>query len=240
MKKPISKFFLEIASIVIGITISFLLEDSRQKQELKSLSDDLKLNLLNEVYEIEKYVENRENAYNGDKLILEILMNRNANLDSLLNQVTRKSKFINPIFGYRGFQPPTSFYKSLVNDGKIRYLESTELKKELDLMHSVNTYYIRENIKDEVIAERKIIDYFEKNYPKDYIASGNNSIKTEDFVKKIYERIQTDDQLKAMMFQKISSMKIKISFFNKYKNSLLKLKFILSSQTKKDTLLYDD
>ena len=233
-KQSITRYVLEVAAIVIGLTISFMLEDYRQKQELKILSDDLTKNLLNEIYEIEKYLQDREKAYLGDRLILKSLMIENINLDSVLNLNNIKSSYTVSIFGYRGFQPPTAFYKSLINDGKIRYLESTEIKKELDLMHSVNSYYIGENIKDEVIAERKIIDYFEKNYPKDYLDSGNDKIKTTDFVKRIYKRVQEDLEVQSMVYQKISAMNNKIVFFNRYKKSLEKLKAILNYQIKID------
>ena len=107
-KQSITRFVLEVAAIVIGLTISFMLEDYRQKQELKILSDDLTKNLLNEIYEIEKYLQDREKAYLGDRLILKSLMIENINLDSVLNLNTIKSSYTVSIFGYRGFSTSNS------------------------------------------------------------------------------------------------------------------------------------
>ncbi|MEK9613444.1 MAG: hypothetical protein VW080_05915 [Flavobacteriaceae bacterium] len=54
IKKLFIKYLFEFIVIVLEITLSFYLEDYRQKQELKSLSVDLKNNLLSEFMEIEK------------------------------------------------------------------------------------------------------------------------------------------------------------------------------------------
>ena len=128
------------------------------------------------------------------------------------------------IFGYRGFQPPNAFYKSLVNDGKIRYLESISLKKELDLMHNTNSYYILENIKLEIVAGKKLKDYFENNHPSIILDSFSDSINTCKYAYDLYSLIQGDDKIKAILVGKISQMEDKITFLKRYKESLVKIK----------------
>ena len=73
------------------------------------------------------------------------------------------------IFNYRGFSPPVSFYNSLVNDGKIRYLESSEIKTKLDQLHTSITYFIKANMEDEITVLNKIVTHFQNNYPSIYI-----------------------------------------------------------------------
>ena len=46
----------------MGISISFFIEDIRQKNELKHLTKDLQKNLLSEIYQIENYLKIRLEA----------------------------------------------------------------------------------------------------------------------------------------------------------------------------------
>ena len=67
----INIYVREISVIVIGIAIALLGEDLMQQNEREKISTELKVNLLEEVNEIEKYIINRENmCLLNDKLIL--------------------------------------------------------------------------------------------------------------------------------------------------------------------------
>ena len=127
------------------------------------------------------------------------------------------------LFNYRGFKPPVAFYNSLVNDGKIRYLESSSIKEELDKMHNVHYYYINENIKDEAVAQRKMIDFFQNNYPELLIESIETN-PNADYVKRIYSKVRGDIVLRSILFQKSLAIAEKVRGFNSYKESLQKLK----------------
>lgn len=219
-KKLVFSYVREISVIVFGIAIALLGDDLMQQYEREKISTELKMNLLEEVNEIEKYIVNRENVFIKDKLILTTLINKKTDLDSLMNVKSDKSIYDMSIFGYRGFNPPKSFYNSLVNDGKIRYLESISLNKELDLMHNVNSYYILENIKLEIVAAQKLKDYFETNQPKIILNSFDNNVSANKYVCDLYLLIQENDIIKAILYGKISQMEDKIVFLKRYKESL--------------------
>ena len=231
-KKLVFSYFREISVIVFGIAIALLGDDLMQQYEREKISTELKMNLLEEVNEIEKYIVNRENVFIKDKLILTTLINKKTDLDSLMNVKSDKSIYDMSIFGYRGFNPPKSFYNSLVNDGKIRYLESISLNKELDLMHNVNSYYLLENIKLEIVAAQKLKNYFEKNQPKIILNSFNNNVSANKYVCDLYLSIQGNDIIKAILFGKISQMEDKIVFLKRYKESLNKVKRYLDTSLK--------
>ena len=118
----------------------------------------------------------------------------------------------------------------MVNDGKIRYLESTELKKTLDVMHNVHFYFIDSNVNDEAIAQRKVMDYFQIKYPKIFVESESIEENIE-YVKRIEKIVSSDNVLKAILYQKALAMEFKIVGFDRYKKSLTKLKNILLTQT---------
>ena len=231
MRKYIIKYTSEFFVIVLGISVSFLLEDARQKRELKYLSQDLVVNLLNEVSEIESYLKEREVAFKGDKKLIDILRGEyKYKLDSLIKTEKRPVLYGAALFNYRGFKPPVAFYNSMVNDGKIRYLESTELKKTLDVMHNVHFYFIDSNVNDEAIAQRKVMDYFQIKYPKIFVESESIEENIE-YVKRIEKIVSSDNVLKAILYQKALAMEFKIVGFDRYKKSLTKLKNILLTQT---------
>jgi hypothetical protein len=231
-KKLVFSYVREISVIVFGIAIALLGDDLMQQYEREKISTELKMNLLEEVNEIEKYIVNRENVFIKDKLILTTLINKKTDLDSLMNVKSDKSIYDMSIFGYRGFNPPKSFYNSLVNDGKIRYLESISLNKELDLMHNVNSYYILENIKLEIVAAQKLKDYFETNQPKIILNSFDNNVSANKYVCDLYLLIQENDMIKAILSGKISQMEDKIIFLKRYKESLNIIKGYLDTSLK--------
>jgi len=231
-KKLVFSYVREISVIVFGIAIALLGDDLMQQYEREKISTELKMNLLEEVNEIEKYIVNRENVFIKDKLILTTLINKKTDLDSLMNVKSDKSIYDMSIFGYRGFNPPKSFYNSLVNDGKIRYLESISLNKELDLMHNVNSYYVLENIKLEIVAAQKLKDYFETNQPKIILNSFDNNVCANKYVCDLYLLIQGNDMIKAILSGKISQMEDKIVFLKRYKESLNKIKGYLDTSFK--------
>ena len=228
----ISSYVREISVIVIGIAIALLGDDLMQQYEREKISTELRVNLLEEVGEIEKYVSNRETVFKNDIQILDALVNNNIDFDSLVESKSNKSIYNMSIFGYRGFQTPNAFYKSLVNDGKIRYLESVGLKKELDLMHNINSYYIIENTKLEIVAGKKLKDYFEVNYPKNILDGYDEGVSINKYVYDLYTLIQTDDRMKAILLGKISQMEDKIIFLHRYKESLVKIKGCLTRSFK--------
>ena len=223
MKKYLIKYSLEFLVIVMGISVSFYLEEIRVANELKTLSVDLKQNLLDEISEIESYMNERELAFKGDQTVLNSLQDLKISYDSLLKISDIPSKYNVSLFNYRGFKPPVAFYNSLVNDGKIRYLESSSIKEELDKMHNVHYYYINENIKDEAVAQRKMIDYFQNNYPELLIESIETN-SNADYVNEIYSKVRADIVLRSILFQKNLAITQKVVGFNRYKESLDKLK----------------
>ncbi|MEK9612391.1 MAG: hypothetical protein VW080_00515, partial [Flavobacteriaceae bacterium] len=122
----------------------------------------------------------------------------------------KKSKqSFNKIFNYRGFMPPVAFYNSLVNDGKIRYLESSVIKQELDLMHNVYFSYINANVKDEAVAQRKAMDYFQIHYPKLFIGSKNFK-SDKAYISQVKKTIDDDLTPRAILKQNSLAISQKI------------------------------
>jgi len=231
LKSLFLKNILEFIVIVLGITFSFYLDDTRKSEDLKTLSTDLKQNLLDEIYEIEEYMIEREEVFMGDGTLLVALNDKSVTYDSLYSLEKLPVMYGVALFNYRGFKPPVAFYNSLVNDGKIRYLESSLLKVELDKMHNTNYSYIDTNVGDETVAQRKVMDYFQTNYPELFIQSNDNN-ENKDYSISIKRAIDNDITLRAILYQKILAIQQKVVGFYRYKTSLEIIKNILIEDLK--------
>ncbi|MAW50259.1 MAG: hypothetical protein CMC41_03850 [Flavobacteriaceae bacterium] len=246
LKKYFIKYTFEIIVIVMGISISFFIEDIRQKNELKHLTKDLRNNLLSEIYQIENYLKIRLEGFDNDLKIVNFLKINDKNSRNFFNSENEKNiNIAAAIFNYRGFSPPVSFYNSLVNDGKIRYLESSEIKTRLDELHTSITYFIKANMEDEITVLNKIVSHFQNNYPRIYIEiiqtistnSYNNSgfisnTQKLKFLKKIKLISSTDQKFKSLLYEKGLAMNAKLDGLKIYIDNINFIKNILQKKQK--------
>ena len=246
LKKYFLKYTFEIIVIVMGISISFFIEDIRQKNELKHLTKDLRNNLLSEIYQIENYLKIRLEGFDNDLKIVNFLKINDKNSRNFFNSENEKNiNIAAAIFNYRGFSPPVSFYNSLVNDGKIRYLESSEIKTRLDELHTSITYFIKANMEDEITVLNKIVSHFQNNYPRIYIEiiqtistnSYNNSgfisnTQKLKFLKKIKLISSTDQKFKSLLYEKGLAMNAKLDGLKIYIDNINFIKNILQKKQK--------
>jgi len=246
LKRYFVKYTFEIIVIVMGISISFFIEDIRQKNELKNLTKDLQNNLLSEIYQIENYLKTRLEGFDNDLKIVDFL--KTTDKDTRFFFDSEKENSLNiaaAIFNYRGFSPPVSFYNSLVNDGKIRYLESSEIKTRLDELHTSITYFIKANMEDEITVLNKIVSHFQNNYPRIYIEiiqtistnSYNNSgfisnTQKLKFLKKIKLISSTDQKFKSLLYEKGLAMNAKLDGLKIYIDNINFIKNILQKKQK--------
>ena len=147
----------------------------------------------------------------------------------LLNRVTVT------LFNYRGFSPPNSVYNSLVSDGNLGLIESSKIKEELSKMHIQHFYHIKSNVEDENIAKKKIVDYFQLNYPK-FFLDGQFSEKSENYNIELKKIINTELTLQSFIHEKRVAMILKNGGLKRYNNSLIKIKKLLSDNLLKSKL----
>ena len=176
-KKHLVKYSLEFLVIVLGVSVSFYFSELSKAADLKDSSINVKQSLLNEITEIEEYVKERENAFFSDTQTILTLQNKEIKVDSLI--VLKRVAVT--LFNYRGFSPPNSVYNSLVSDGNLGLIQSSEIKEELSKMHNQHFYHIKSNIDDENIAKKKIVNYFQLNYPK-FFLEGQFSEKSANYI----------------------------------------------------------
>ena len=102
-------------------------------------------------------------------------------------------------------------------------------------MHNVHYSYVKSNVEDEAIAQRKIMDYFQEKYPKIFMESGS-TIPNKNYVIRIKRIIDSDLTLRAILYQKIIAIEQKVVGFDRYNKSLKKLKEILQKDEELKTI----
>ena len=135
-KLGFKKFIFETLVIVIGISVSFWLNNMQEnsntaKKEVETLKA-IKLNII----EIESYFSNRRITLDDENDFMNYLSVHwgSLNLDSIVD-VLQKGRHIksfhNLFLDYREFHPPISEISSIINDGSIALISNNEIKIEL-------------------------------------------------------------------------------------------------------------
>lgn len=152
--KRLGKYLIEIVIIIIGITLSFALNEWNQKQSdnedyyeyLESLRQDIKIDSLQMVNDYRSYF----NISKGAELILRYDDKYRA--DSLISFALAVENLTNFI----EFLPNNNTFQMLSSTGGFRVFENKELVKEIIQLYKYDYEFIR-MMGDEALAERRLL-----------------------------------------------------------------------------------
>ena len=126
-KKYIIKYSFEFVVIVLGISVSFWLNelsiDNQNEVERVKVLNSLKM----EIQEIRNYTDEREKTWQTDLNLLNLLLDPkdlNSTSDSILKITTSKSRIETFLVIYRVFEPPMNRYYSIINSGDLKFVKS--------------------------------------------------------------------------------------------------------------------
>ena len=133
-KKYIIKYSFEFVVIVLGISVSFWLNelsiDNQNEVERVKVLNSLKM----EIQEIRNYTDEREKTWQTDLNLLNLLLDPkdlNSTSDSILKITTSKSRIETFLVIYRVFEPPMNRYYSIINSGDLKFVKSNKIKEVL-------------------------------------------------------------------------------------------------------------
>jgi len=214
MKKLFIKYSIEFFVIVFSISVSFFVENLREENEKDNQRRLIKQSLLQELKSGEEFLKFRKNAFEMDFKAIELILKDETPLDSIFSNIS-SAGFSNPFMVPRNFNPPSSVYNSLVNDGTINLIRSQELKSLIEDTYVFYTQTIQSWSEGEgIIAEKiklHIIENYSKFYLKDIYTTTDKSIMLE--FKKI---VQNDPKLKAYLKAKTEPMTVKLYSLQDY------------------------
>jgi len=239
-KLGLKKFIFETLVIIIGISISFWLNNMQEntntaKKEVETLKA-IKLNIV----EIEAYITSRRETLDDENDFMNYLSENwnTLNLDSVVN-VLQKGRHIksfhNLFLDYREFHPPVSEISSIINDGSIALISSHEIKLSLISLMDNNFDYVNQNVKSEIELQQVFREVLLKSNSSEIskILETTSFELKERFQGNVDYKNQILNELKAIVklnpAKNYINLKIRqrywvMNFINSFSNKLNKIK----------------
>ena len=222
-KKYLIKYSFEFVVIVLGISVSFWLNelsiDNQNEDERIKVLNSLKM----EINEIRDYTNEREKTWTTDlKLLNELLLPRNGiiDTDSILKITTSKSRIETFLVIYRVFDPPMNRYYSIINSGDLKFVKSDKIKEILSRLHNTSFSYVETTVEYEKQLKQSFLPFLSQNHPEIILARDDTSVSMKKYVDIISRSVKSDKKLKANFIMVKRYLDYKLSFLRLYNMSL--------------------
>lgn len=219
IKKYIIKYSIEFVVIILGITVSFWLNelsiDNQNEEERIKVLTSLQM----EINEIKYYCDGRKRTWEMDiSLLNEFLYpsNKIFNIDSVLKNTTSKIRIETFIILYRVFDPPMNRYYSIINSGDLKYIKSDKVKEILSRLHNTTFSYVETAVEHEKQLKQSFLPFLTINHPNVILARDNNKISIDRYSEILNDAINSDDKLKAKFILLKRYLEYKISILQMY------------------------
>tara|TARA_Y100000992_G_scaffold282168_1_gene230459 strand:+ start:816 stop:1535 length:720 start_codon:yes stop_codon:yes gene_type:complete len=218
-KKYIIKYSFEFVVIVLGISVSFWLNeisiDNQNEGERVKVLNSLKM----EIQEIRNYTDEREKTWKTDLNLLNLLLDPkdlNSTSDSILKITTSKSRIETFLVIYRVFEPPMNRYYSIINSGDLKFVKSNKIKEVLSRLHNTSFSYVETTVEYEKQLKQSFLPFIAENHPSIIIARDNQNVSMKEYVHQLVNAIENDIKLKANFTMVKRYLEYKLNFLRIY------------------------
>ena len=222
-KKYIIKYSFEFIVIVLGISVSFWLNelsiDNQNEVERFKVLTSLKM----EINEIRDYTYEREKTWMTDlRLLNELILPRGGTVDtdSILKITTAKSRIETFLVIYSVFDPPMNRYYSIINSGDLKYVKSNKIKEILSRLHNTSFSYVETTVEYEKQLKQSFLPFISQNHPEIILARDDSSVSMKKYIDLLSKSIKNDKKLKANFIMVKRYLDYKLSFLRLYILSL--------------------
>ena len=223
LKNYAIKYSIEFVVIILGITVSFWLNElsitnQKEKERIKLLSS-----LQLEINEIKFYCDEKKQIWGNDiRLLNQFLIPGNGefNIDNILNITTSKNRIETFMVLYRVFNPPLNRYQSIINSGDLKYVESEKVKEILSRLHNTSLSHLETAVEHEKQLKQSFLPFITVNHPEVILARENNRVSVNRYSEILNKAIDSDDRLKAKLVMLKRYLEFKISILQVYMISL--------------------
>ena len=228
LKKYILKYTLEFLVIVLGISISFWLnelsvEKNENRERLKVLN-----NIKTEIKDIRKYTANRMKYWQDDIDLYTMFLSSEFEINSIKEITSSKSRVEYNLIYYRDFEPPMNRYVSMINTGSFKFIKSERVKEALTRLHTINYSNINTSVQYEKLLKEHLIEIITKNHPTLLFASNDSQFSIEDYSKLLKTKIEKDPILKSNLIIQQKYFETKKSLLTLYIYTLEELEVELN------------
>ena len=228
LKKYTIKYSIEFVVIILGITVSFWLNElsianQDEKERLKVLSS-----LQLEINEIKFYCDEKKQTWGNDIRLLNEFLNPlkdELNIENILKITTSKNRIETFMVLYRVFDPPLNRYQSIINSGYLKYVKSEKVKEILSRLHNTSLSHLETAVEHEKQLKQSFLPFIAANHPKVILARGDNQISVNQYSEILNEAIHNDNRLKAKFVMLKRYLEFKTSILKVYMINLEDLEY---------------
>ncbi|MDC1048304.1 hypothetical protein OAQ80_02185 [Flavobacteriaceae bacterium] len=226
-KKFLLKLGLEILAIIIGITASFWISDISAERDKEIQRERVLKSILIESDDIKNYCEERMKIWNQDIDIYNLLINDKLNIEKLKKIAISKNRVEYNLIYYRDFTPPMNRYRSIINTGDLKYIQSENIKELFSRLHNLNFSKVVSTVEYEKKIIELIIELISDENPSLFLKGNNSKINFENYLKSLHKFVQENEKLKSNLIVQMKYFKTRISSLKVYMLTLDELKNIL-------------
>ena len=223
-EKSFKRYLFDFIVIVLGITVSFWfnqlsIKRSDNKERIKVLN-----NIEKEIAEIEKYCDERLNAWNDDIGLYTEFLDDNLNIESIKNITSSKGRIEFNLIYYRDFEPPMNRYNSMISSGDIKFIKSEKIKETLTRLHNLNYSNLKTSVEYEKSLKQELINILTENHSEILFAADSYKTSIEIYLSLLHKSIQSDQELKSNLLIQMKYFKSRVSLLKLYMYTLDELK----------------
>jgi hypothetical protein len=223
-KKFLLKLGLEILAIIIGITASFWISDISSERDKEIQRERVLKSILIESDDIENYCEERMKIWNQDIDIYNLLINDKLNIEKLKKIAISKNRVEYNLIYYRDFAPPMNRYRSIINTGDLKYIQSENIKELFSRLHNLNFSKVVSTVEYEKKIIELIIELISDENPSLFLKGNNSKINFENYLKSLHKFVQENEKLKSNLIVQMKYFKTRIYSLKVYMLTLEELK----------------
>lgn len=216
MKKIIANYFFEFVILVLGISVSFWLNEKSianiEKQEAQKVLENIGM----EITDLKKYCSERSDTWNQDIALYSTFLEENLDMEKIKVLTTSKSRIEYNLIYYRAFEPPMNRYLSIINSGDIKLIKSDKLKEVLSRLHTYNYSSIETTVQYEKTIKEQLVQLLTDKHPDLLLAVDDNGISLEEFAGMLHRAIQNHPELKTKLLVQMKYFETRKSLLQLY------------------------
>ena len=227
-RKYLIKYSIEFIVIILGITVSFWLNEfslssQNEKERVKVL-----IGLQSEINEIRNYCTQRKATWKIDMSIVDIFLNQqiSSSKKSDISKMTSSKNRIETIMVlYRVFDPPLNRYYSIINSGDLRFVKSDKVKESLSRLHNTSFSYLNTAVDHEKQLKQSFIPFLTSNHPEVILAKADKGLSLNSYIDVLSKSIDSDKKLHSKLVILRGYLENKISILDLYMLNLEDLEY---------------